>query len=89
MSTLYTLVAFIVVVALLSAFMILLMGRIGLRDTIIMKVPSKTLSELFSCDFCLGFWLSAILATYIAIYEGEPIYLTIPLFSTPIIRLLV
>lgn len=89
MSTLYTLVAFIVVVALLSAFMILFMDRTGLRDTIIMEVPSKTLSELFDCDFCLGFWLSAILAISIAVYEGEPIYFIIPLFSTPITRILV
>ena len=89
MSTIYTLTVYIVLVALFSAFMMLLLDRTGVRDTIIMEVPSKVLSELFNCDFCLGFWFSAINSISVSVCTGEPIYLVIPFFSTPITRLLV
>lgn len=74
-------------ISLTAAFFILLIGKMGLRDEIIARAP-KLISEMFSCDFCLSFWTSLVLAIAMAIVLGDTGILIIPILSTPIIRVL-
>ena len=71
-----------------SAFVILLLGKWGIRDTVTTKAP-ELISKLFSCDLCLSFWVSCILAIILAIFFRETSVLFIPILSTPITRLLI
>ena len=75
-------------IALAAAFVILLIGKLGIRDRVIAKAP-KLISQLFDCDFCLSFWVSAILAAILAIFFSELSILFIPIISTPITRILI
>lgn len=75
-------------IALSSAFIILLIGKTGVRDSIIMTSP-KLVSGLFSCDFCLSFWISLAMAAVMAFFTWDPCYLLAPVLTTPITRLLI
>lgn len=77
----------LIYVALASAFAILLIGKLGIRDSIIAIAPMPV-SKLFECDFCLSFWASLILAVILAIFFREISILFIPILSTPITRIL-
>jgi hypothetical protein len=90
MSTIYfiTLLSALIYIALAAAFVILLIGKLGIRDNIIAKAP-KLISQLFDCDFCLSFWTSLILAVILAIFFREMNILFIPIISTPITRILI
>lgn len=77
----------LIYVALASAFVILLIGKLGIRDSIIAIAPMPV-SKLFECDFCLSFWMSLILAVILAIFFREISVLFIPILSTPITRIL-
>lgn len=74
--------------ALTAAFIILVLNKTGIRDYLIEHSP-KPLSKLFSCDFCLGFWISVILALILAVFFQSLILLYIPILGAPIIRILV
>lgn len=90
MSAVYfiTLLLALIYIALAAAFVILLIGKLGIRDNIIAKAP-KLISQLFDCDFCLSFWVSLILAVILAIFFREMNILFIPIISTPITRILI
>ena len=87
MPEIYNLIAWTIVIALASAFFILLISKIGARDFIIEQGP-KLLSEMFSCDFCLSFWTSFILAVILALLTLSPGLLVVSFISTPITRFL-
>ena len=74
-------------ISLTAAFIILLIGKLGVRDNIVEEAP-PLISKLFDCDFCLSFWTSVILAIILAIIFNEPSILFIPIISTPITRIL-
>ena len=74
-------------VAVQAAFIILFIGKIGIRDNVIAKAP-KLISQMFDCDFCLSFWVSLILAVILAIFFGQLNLLLIPILSTPITKVL-
>ena len=78
----------LIYIALAAAFIILLIGKLGIRDSIVAKTP-KLISQLFDCDFCLSFWMSVILAVILAIFFREMNILFIPIISTPITRILI
>lgn len=88
MSAVHFMICIAIIVACISAFGILLIGKLGIRDEIITKAP-KLISQLFDCDFCLSFWMSLILAIILAIFFEEIIILFIPILSTPITRFLI
>ena len=77
----------IVIVALVTAFTILLISRIGLRDFIIIR-SSKPISKLFSCDFCLCFWIGLTITLIAHFIVGWPFTFILPACSTPIARYL-
>ena len=78
----------LIYIALAAAFAILLIGKLGIRDSVITKA-SKLISQLFDCDFCLSFWVSVILAVILAIFFREISIIFIPIISTPITRILI
>ena len=90
MSTIYfiAIIFHALYIALIVAFGILLIGKLGIRDKIISRAP-KLISKLFDCDFCLSFWSSVILAIILALFLSEPIFFITPIISTPIIRFLI
>lgn len=90
MPTIYfiTMLWALICIALIAAFSILLIGKLGIRDAIIAKAP-KLISQLFGCDFCLSFWVSLVLAVILAVFFGEMSLLFVPLLSTPITRMLI
>lgn len=77
----------IVIVALIAAFTVLLISKIGLRDFIIIKGPKKV-SQLFSCDFCLCFWVGLTITLIAHFIVDWPYTLILPVCSTPIARYL-
>ena len=83
-----TMLLALIYIALAAAFVILLIGKLGVRDSIIARAP-KLISKLFDCDFCLSFWTSVILAIILAIFFSEFNILFIPIISTPITRILI
>lgn len=87
MSTIYF-VSIAIIIACVSAFIILFAGKTGIRDEIIARAP-KLISQMFGCDFCLSFWTSLILAIILAIFFGEMSIILIPIVSTPITRILI
>lgn len=78
----------IIIVALLAAFVILLIDKIGLRDIIIQNAP-RLISKLFECDFCLSFWTSVVLTAVIVASTGCWSMAVTPIVSTPITRVLI
>ncbi len=78
----------LIIVALAAAFIILLIGKLGIRDEIIAKAP-KFISRLFDCDFCLSFWVAIIIAVVIAIIFNSIYFALVPIISTPITRVLI
>lgn len=75
------------IVALASAFFILFIGKIGLRDKIILHAP-KLLSQMFDCDFCLSFWVAFVISGFLAVLLGVWVVALIPLISTPLTRIM-
>lgn len=76
----------LILVSLSSAFTILFIQKIGLRERVEAFGP-KLLSQLFSCDFCLGFWFSVLAAFIFYIFGvvgAEAFYL--PFLAAPLIR---
>lgn len=88
MSEIYlAIISAIAVIALVSSFIILLIGKLGVRNEIIYRAP-RLISQLFECDFCLSFWTSLILAIILAIIFKELYVILTPIASTPITRIL-
>lgn len=83
-----TFLALAAVIACFVAFVIILAGKIGLRDRVITTAP-KLISELVGCDFCLSFWLSLLIAVILAIFVPDKTILLVPPVSAVIARLLV
>ncbi len=90
MSAVYfiTMLSALIYTALTAAFVILLIGKLGIRDDIIARAP-KLISQLFDCDFCLSFWTSLILAVILAIFLENTSIIFISVISTPITRILI
>ena len=85
MSEVCTLMAYAIVIAAVAAFFILFMEKTGYRDKMIANSP-KLISQMYDCDFCLSFWVSAVFSTGIVLGECNLIYVLIPFISAPITR---
>ena len=79
-------------VAMSVAFVVLFLGRFevlstSLRNWVVIRAP-KLISEAFSCDFCLCWWLSVLVCVLTAPFVGWWM-LFVPVLSTPIARVYV
>ena len=73
--------------ALASAFVLLLLRKQGAIEY--MQVHgSKVISELANCNFCLSFWANLFAALILCVVMPTPVFMTIPIFATPITRIL-
>jgi hypothetical protein len=77
--------------SLISAFILLFITKIGLRERIIIH-SSQLLSELFDCDFCLSWWVNLVIMLGlwgVGMYDYSIIMcIFIPICGTPITRLI-
>ena len=78
----------IFIMALISAFIILLITKIGLRDFVIARGP-KLISKMFNCDFCLSFWTNVFMVIIALSCTGFLPLIVVPIFATPITRILI
>ena len=80
--------AVVIMVALAAAFVVLVMKKWGVTEWYQVHGDRFT-SQLFSCDLCMSFWAS-VLMTFCAFFFVDAWWLlTVPVFSTPITRMLV
>ena len=78
----------IVFVALLAAFIVLLIKKWGWAEW--MQVHGDNiLSKLFSCDLCMSFWAAMLVSAFLAGYTDDVLMFVIPFFTTPVTRMLV
>lgn len=81
MSTVYQ----AIVIALMAAFVILFLGKTGLRTKLrdyYDKIGISVLADMLDCDFCLSFWTCLVIAMLLWILFGcEPDFLV--LFCAP------
>lgn len=80
-------VMLIVLSALLSSFMLLLAAKWGIIEWM-QTHGTPLLAELAQCCFCLSFWTNVLPATVMAVFTGDVALLALPLFATPITRML-
>lgn len=82
----------IIVLALIAAFIVLVMSktetRYKLRDWCDEKCL-KQIAKMLDCDFCFGFWSAVVVAVVITIVTADVGWLVSPFLSAPITRFLV
>lgn len=78
-------IEYIVLVALVAAFIITLARKRGMIEY--MQVHGNDfLSEMAGCDFCLSWWAGVCLSAVTVLYTGDAIYMSVPFFSTMITK---
>ena len=87
MPEIYYIVYAAIIIACISAFFILFISRIGLRDRFIERSP-KLISKMFGCDFCLSFWTGLFISIVFAIFTQDILLIGLPIMTTPITRIL-
>lgn len=77
-----------ILIALGAAFVVLLIKKWGIAEWVQVH-GNGFFSKLFSCDLCMSFWAAVVLSVLTAIFLGDLWLLSLPVFSTPITRMLV
>jgi hypothetical protein len=78
----------IVGVALLAAFIVLLIKKWGFAEY--MQIHGDNfLSKLFSCALCMSFWAAMFICLIYACWTDELVLLFVPMFTTPLTRMMV
>ena len=80
MSTVYQ----AIVIALMAAFVILFLGKTGLRTKLrdyYDKIGISVLADMLDCDFCLSFWTCLVIAMFLWAFGHKPDFLV--LFCAP------
>lgn len=80
----------IIEVALVAAFIILFLGKTGLREkarNMCDKHGLTLIADMLDCDFCLSFWTCVGLTIIYAIATGDA-SIFIPICASPITRVL-
>ena len=76
-----------VMVALLAAFVVLLLKKWGVTEWVQVHGDSVS-SKLASCDFCMCFWASVFVCCISTVFVDEMWMIAVPFLSTPIARYL-
>ena len=78
----------IVLIALAAAFVVLLIKKWGIAEW--MQVHGdRYMSKLFSCDLCMSFWACMAISLVLMVFNDDPCTVLVPMFATPITRMLV
>jgi hypothetical protein len=86
MSTLYQ----AIIVALIAAFIILFLGKTGLRTKLrdyYDKIGISIIADMLDCDFCFSFWTCLVVAMLLCAFGYKPDFLVL-LCAPPITRYL-
>lgn len=78
----------IVTIALISAFVIQFIDKVGLRNLVIERA-GYFVSNAFSCDFCLSFWTNLLVCILLVLITGNYALFVVPFMSVPITRILI
>lgn len=87
MPTLYQ----IIFLTLLTSFILLLLTKTGVRYWLrdfYDSVGFSKIAKMLDCDFCFSFWLSLVVAMLLALMQKDLTWIATPIFSTPLIRIL-
>ena len=77
-----------ILIALGAAFVVLLIKKWGIAEWVQVH-GNGFFSKLFSCDLCMSFWAAVVLSVITAIMVGDVWIISLPMFTTPITRMLV
>ena len=77
-----------ILIALGAAFVVLLIKKWGIAEWVQVH-GNGFFSKLFSCDLCMSFWAAVVLSVLTAIFFFFFLLIFLPVFSTPITRMLV
>ena len=80
-----TFIVVVVMVALFSAFVILLAKKLGAVEWLQVHGDS-IISQLASCDFCMSFWTGTLSFVVVACVYDDPLLVLGGVFSCPITR---
>lgn len=79
-------VSIVIIIALLACWVILFAGKLGVIEWVQVHTRYKLIAELFSCQFCLSWWVCVIISICFAIATGDIAMLLCPFCSTPLTR---
>lgn len=78
-------VEYVILLSLLAAFVITLMEKWKILEWL--QVHSNTFfNKMFSCRFCLGFWVAMVICILVAAISGKWVLLAAPIFSCNITK---
>ncbi len=75
-------------IAFIVAFIILFITKIGFREYVIVNSSLSKLSEMFSCDFCLSFWIGLVITLLFVVISGDKSLLLCVVTTPPITRMI-
>ena len=82
-----SLLVYVALVSLVSAFVILLAAKLGILEWI--QVHGDVfLSEMAKCNFCLSFWTGTLFWVIVAFWCDNPLYIFGGVLSSPLTRML-
>lgn len=76
----------VVLVALLAAFILGVIAKWGIVGWLQIHAPSDFFHKMFSCKFCLSWWVSVIISLILCLVTGDWILALVPVFSTIIAK---
>ena len=77
-----------IVISLVSAFAILLMQKIGIREYLVVHAP-KLISKAMECDFCTCWWVNLAISLLSWGVTGQWVIMACAVIATPITRALI
>ena len=78
-------IIWVFVVATVAAFLLNLLKKWKILEYVQVH-GNDFFVKMFSCDFCLSWWLGVALSFFISVYTGKPALLLVPFCSTVITR---
>lgn len=78
-------IEYIIIVATLAAFFITLAGKWGYLEYVQVH-GNEFFAKMFSCKFCLSFWVCVIISSVIFVVTGKCELVCVPFCAAPITR---
>ena len=75
-------------IALGAAFIVLLVKKWGFAEWVQIH-GNEFFSKLFSCDLCMSFWACVLMTLSFTFGTGDMMLLMMPVFATPLTRMMV
>lgn len=79
---------YILFIALAAAFVVLLVKKWGVAEWVQIH-GNDFFSKLFRCDLCMSFWACVLCAAVLGVATDTMHVMLLPLFATPLTRLMV